>query len=203
MFSHSFRLEMNRPLARCAALAVLAGMLGACATVPAPLQGQFAPVTPKEALAGGAQTTPVRWGGEIINVDPKAGQTCFEILGRELDSTARPVAHDPSLGRFLACRDGFYDPEEFKQGRYVTVTGRVDGSEQGKIGDYDYTYPRVAADAVYLWPQRSYVQAPYYYDPWGPWGYGPYWGGPYWGPYWGGGAVIIAHPGGGHHHGGH
>jgi len=198
MLSHMLTLDMNRPLARRAALVVLAASLGACATVPAPLHGQFAPVTPKEALANTAQT-PVRWGGEIISVDPKAGHTCFEVLGRELDATARPVPHDPSLGRFLACRDGFYDPEEFKQGRYLTVVGRIDGSEQGKIGEYDYTYPRVAADTVYLWPERSYVAAPYYYDPWGPWGYGPYWGGPYWSPYWGGGVIIVDHH---HHHGG-
>lgn len=198
MLSHFLNLDMNRPLAQSAALVVLAASLGACATVPAPLQGQFAPVTPKEALASGAQQ-PVRWGGEIISVDPKSGHTCFEILGRELDSMARPVARDPSQGRFLACRDGFFDPEEFKQGRYLTVVGRVDGSEKGKIGEFDYTYPRVAADAVYLWPERSYVAAPYYYDPWGPWGYGPYWGGPYWGPYWGGGAIIVEHP---HHHDG-
>ena len=193
MRSHFLKLEMNRPLARGAALVFLAASLGACVTVPAPLQGQFAPVTPHEALANGTQE-PVRWGGEIISVDPKAGHTCFEILGRELDSTARPVSHDPSQGRFLACRDGFYDPEEFKQGRYVTIVGRVDGSEQGKIGEFDYTYPRVAANAVYLWPERTYVGSPYY-DPWGPWwGYGPYWG-PYWGGYWGGGTVIISHPG--------
>jgi outer membrane lipoprotein len=198
MFSNLLNLDMKRPLARRAALAVLAASLGACATVPAPLQGQFAPVTPKEALANNAQTTPVRWGGEIIAVDPKAGHTCFEVLGRELDSTARPIPHDPSLGRFLACREGFYDPEEFKQGRYLTVVGHIDGTEKGKIGEYDYTYPRVAADTVYLWPERSYVAAPYYYDPWGPWGYGPYWGGPYWGPYWGGGVIIVDH----HHHGG-
>lgn len=196
MLSHLLRLDMNRSLARRAALVILAASLGACATVPAPLQGQFAPVTPKEALANNAQTTPVRWGGEIIAVDPKAGHTCFEVLARELDATARPVPHDPSLGRFLACRDGFYDPEEFKQGRYLTVVGRIDGTEKGKIGEYDYTYPRVAADTVYLWPERSYVAAPYYYDPWGPWGYGPYWGGPYWGPYWGGGVIIVDH----HHH---
>jgi len=109
MFPHSFKLDMNRPLARSAALVILAGALGACATVPAPLQGQFAPVTPKEAIASGAQES-VRWGGEIIGVDPKAGHTCFEILGRELDSMARPIARDPSQGRFLACSDGFYDP---------------------------------------------------------------------------------------------
>ena len=180
-------------LAKQAVPAALAVALGACATVPAPLQGQFAPVTPREATASN-QVANVRWGGEIINVDPRAGETCFEILSHQLDSVARPITRDPSAGRFLACRTGFYDPEEFDRGRELTIVGHLDGSEKGKIGEFDYTYPRVAADAVYLWPERpAYAYSPYYYDPWGPWwGWGPYWGGPWWGT-----TVIIDHP---HHH---
>jgi len=173
------------------AIVALAGLLGACATVPAPLQGQFAPVTPRDAAASGGQGEAVRWGGEIINVDPRPEQTCFEILARELDSSARPVSRDPSDGRFLACRNGFYDPEEFKQGRHITVVGKLNGTEVGKVGQFDYTYPRVAADAIYLWPKRSYANYPYpYYDPWMWGGYGPYWG-PYWGGFWGGPTVIV------------
>jgi outer membrane lipoprotein len=173
--------------------AALALTLGACATVPAPLQGQFPPTTPRDATAG-TLAGPVRWGGEIINVEPRADQTCFEILARALDSAARPVSRDPSDGRFIACRNGFYDPEEFKKGRDITIVGQLNGTEKGKVGDFDYTYPRVAADTIYLWPERPlYVTQPYY-DPWGPWwGYGPYWGGPYWGPYWGG-TIIVRHP---------
>jgi outer membrane lipoprotein len=164
-------------------------VLGACASIPVPLQGQFSAVTPHDAATGGGHGEAVRWGGEIIDVDPRADQTCFEILARELDASARPLQRDPSAGRFLACRSGFYDPEEFKRGRDITIVGHLDGTERGKVGDFDYTYPRVAADAVYLWPKRPlYAPSPYYYDPWGPWGYGPYWG-PWWGP-----TVIIEHP---------
>ncbi len=179
------------PQARLAGVAALALALGACATIPAPLQGQFSPVTPRDAAAAGSGEA-VRWGGEIINVDPRANETCFEILARELDASARPVQRDPSAGRFIACRNGFYDPEEFKRGREITVVGRLDGSERGKVGEFDYTYPRVAADAIYLWPKRPmYVATPYYYDPWGPW-----WGwGPYWGPWWHPTTVIVRqHP---------
>jgi len=183
---------VSNATAKLSALVVLAAALGACATVPAPLQGQFPPVTPRQAAASGAGSNEtVRWGGEIIDVEPRADRTCFEILARDLDSIARPVTGDPSGGRFLACRNGFYDPEEFKQGREITVVGRLDGTEQAKVGDFDYTYPRVAADTVYLWPERPiYAYSPYYaYPYWGPWGG---WG-PYWGPYWGGATVIVRH----------
>ena len=42
----------------------------------------------------------------------------------------------------------------FKQGRELTISGKIDGYETRKIGDYDYRYPRVAADVIYLWPER-------------------------------------------------
>ncbi|MGH8173992.1 MAG: Slp family lipoprotein [Rhodanobacteraceae bacterium] len=174
--------NLNRTAARAAAIAVLALVLGACASIPTPLQGEFSPITPREAAESGGSGPAVRWGGEIILVAPQERRTCFEILARALDSTARPVNRDPSAGRFMACRDGFYDPEEFAKGREITVVGHLDGIEKGLVGQFDYTYPRVAADAFYLWPKRPlYVP---YYDPW----YGDpfWWGGPYWGPYWGG-----------------
>lgn len=176
-------------------VAALGVLLASCATVPAPLQGQFTPTTPREAVAS-ANGQPVRWGGEIIKVEPKAGSTCFEILARELDSNARPVPRDPSGGRFIACHEGFQDPEEFKQGREITVVGRVTGVDHGRIGEFDYRYPHVEADAIHLWkPRPLYVRSPYQ-DPW-IYGFGPGWGwgySPYWGPQWGGTVIIRDNP---------
>lgn len=179
---------------RTALVAATTLALGACATVPTPLQGQFPPVTPREASSATVAGT-VRWGGQIINVDTRPDQTCFEVLARNLDDSARPITRDPSDGRFIACRNGFYDPEEFKKGRDITIVGQLNGTEKGKVGEFDYTYPRVAADTIYLWPNRPLYADRTYYDPWGPWGYGPYWG-PYWGygPYWGGPTIIVRHP---------
>ena len=173
------------------ALALLATGLASCATVPTPLQGQFSAATPRAAVAGSAGGELVRWGGEIIKADPKTDSTCFEVLARDLDSSARPIRRDPSDGRFIACRTGFYDPAVFEAGREITVVGHVDGTERGKVGQFDYTYPRVAADTIYLWPKRPlYVNTPYY-DPW-MYGCGPYgWGwGPCWGPYWGPSVIV-------------
>lgn len=162
----------------------LIGLLAACATAPKPLQGTFSPITPTEAVRSAASGQTVRWGGEIIKVEPKTDATCFEILGRDLDASARPLRRDTSQGRFIACRGGFYDPEVFMRGRSLTVVGHLDGSETGRVGQFDYTYPRVAADAIYLWPresQRVRVDPWPYYDPfWGP-RWGPYWGLGYWG----------------------
>jgi outer membrane lipoprotein len=168
-----------------------AAALSGCATVPTPLAGNdFAPTTPQQAVA---QNLPagqrVRWGGEIIKVEPRSDRTCFEVLSRELYADARPNRSDKSDGRFLACKTGFYDPALYEQGRDVTVVGTIGESEHHKVGQYDYTYAKVDATEVYLWPKRSYP--PGFYDPyWGPCMGDPFWGpgwyGPGWGPGWGG-----------------
>jgi len=168
---------MPRPLLPVLALA-LATALSACATVPAPLVGQFSTVQPEQAAASQTPGESVRWGGRIVDIHTEKLYTCFEVVGAPLDSSGRPRQVDESTGRFLACRNGFYEPEVFAEGRELTVSGHIDGYETRKIGEYDYRYPRVAADVVYLWPERSvYDDHFHHYDPW-PWGWG---GGPGWG----------------------
>jgi len=174
-----------RPLSTISAL--IAFTLAGCASVPSQIAGtDFAALTPQQAVGQNAHGARVRWGGEIIRVDPKPESTCFEVLSRELYSDARPSRRvEGSGGRFIACSKGFYDPAVYVKGRDLTVTGMLAGTEQHPVGDFNYTYARVDADNVYLWPQRSATvdPFPYYYDPWGPWA-GP-WG------WWGAPPVVI------------
>jgi outer membrane lipoprotein len=160
----------------------LALALGACVTTPAQLQGQYSQVQPEQAAAQQLPGETVRWGGKIVDVHTEKLYTCFEIVGAPLDSSGRPKVVDDSTGRFLACRDGFYEPEVFANGRELTISGKIDGYETRKIGDYDYRYPRVAADVVYLWPERRDYDD-HWHHPY-PWGFGYYgwYGG--WGPWW-------------------
>lgn len=87
------------------------------------------------------------------------------------------------MGRFIACKPGFIDPAEFTQGREVTITGRLTGVDSGKIGEFEYRFPRVDARSVYLWPERreyehrDHFYRPFFYDPF----YGPF---PYRYPFW-------------------
>jgi outer membrane lipoprotein len=166
--------------------------LTGCATVPAPIAGNdFAAVTPQQAVSQPPANARVRWGGEIIKVEPKSDATCFEVLGRGLYADARPNRRDGSDGRFIACSKGFFDPAVYTKGRDVTVVGELSGTEQHQVGDYNYTYAHLNADSVYLWPKRAYANG--YYDPW--WGY---YGDPFFGPpFWYGPGVVIVH---GTHH---
>lgn len=131
-------------------------VLGACATQPKPLQGAFNEITPHVAMQGDSTGTTVRWGGRIVQVEPRPDATCFEMISTRLTASGRPYwADDDTNGRFIACREGFYDPAVFEKNREVTFTGRIDGYENRRIGEYDYRFPRMAADVVYLWPKRE------------------------------------------------
>ena len=137
-----------------------------CVTVPAPLQGTYTMSSPAAAAERGVSGERVRWGGQVVGVHNEAAQSCFEIVGKALSTDGRPVARDRSEGRFIACRAGFYDPAVFTAGREVTIAGTVTGFEARRIGDYDYRYPRVAADVIYLWPERRerdvIIERPYF-----------------------------------------
>ncbi|WP_342315791.1 Slp family lipoprotein [Lysobacter sp. FW306-1B-D06B] len=153
-------------------LAVSAALLAACATGPQPLQGSFTAITPRDATATDSTGAPVRWGGRIVSVEPQQNRTCFEMISTHLSDSGRPYwGSDDTGGRFLACRSGFYDPEVFEKNREVTFVGRVAGYENRRIGQYDYRFPRVEADVVYLWPERETVDAMAYPAPWPWWGW--------------------------------
>ena len=161
-------MHIRTPIAGIATVLVLA----ACATQPKPLQGEFQALTPHEAAAGDHSGAAVRWGGRIIRTEPRPDRTCFEVISTRLNADGRPYwASDDTWGRFIACRTGFYDPAVFERNREVTFTGRIDGYETRRIGQYDYRLPRVAADVVYLWPVRERVNVVERPAPWPWWGW--------------------------------
>ncbi len=165
---------------RTAILTLSATALAACSTVPEPLKGTYPDLSPRATTARDIGRD-VRWGGVILEAQPDPQRTCFEILSRDLDRSLRPRAEDLTQGRFIACRDGFLDPEVFAQGREITLTGQVRALDRRKVGDFDYTYPVLATHFITLWPERPDVIIYNYPDPF----YDPWYWGPYWGPYYG------------------
>lgn len=157
---------------RLATLALATALLAACASQPVPLQGEFTAITPRQAIERDSTGALVRWGGRIVRVEPGENRTCFEMLSTRLDTYGRPYwATDDIGGRFIACRTGFYDPALFEKNREVTFTGRIDGYENRRIGQYDYRFPRLTADVVYLWPVRERVNVITRPAPWPWWGW--------------------------------
>lgn len=149
----------------------------ACVSIPTELTSEaaFSPTTPMQAQNGEHDGEWVRWGGVIIKTTPKPDQTCFEMMGLPLDSNAEPENDDQITGRFIACANGFYEPAVYDAGRAITFVGYIDGTEQQKIGEYEYKFPHLDVDALRLWPKRSDVVYVPYYDPrWDP----------FWDPFW-------------------
>ena len=148
--------------------------LSACTSIPEPIQGSYPEITPAR-VEPGVFGSSARWGGVILDSKNKDNGTCFEVLSRELDKYLRPELQDATLGRFIACAQGFHDPVIFTKGREITVTGQIQNIEVRKVDDFDYRYPVLKVDDLVLWEKRRVVMryrgfnAPFY-------GYGGYWG---------------------------
>jgi outer membrane lipoprotein len=165
-------MHISRMKIRVVLLTFATALIAACVSQPQPLQGQFATITPRQASDHDSTGAGVRWGGRIVEVEPGQNRTCFEMLATRLDVYGRPYwASDEVGGRFIACRSGFYDPALFQKNREVTFTGHVDGYENRRIGGYDYRFPHIAADVVYLWPVRERVNVITRPAPWPWWGW--------------------------------
>lgn len=143
--------------AHSALMALLLVALGGCASAPLSTEGVSADVTPETAAAepSAAQDRIVLWGGVIVAAENLEERTRLEIIGYPLDSRSqRPLLESEPLGRFLAYRGGYLETAELEAGRRVTVRGTVTGTERGRVGEADYTYPAVRAEALELWPRR-------------------------------------------------
>jgi outer membrane lipoprotein len=168
---------------RRSSLLVLAA-LAACARPPRNLAGDFPRTTVADAQQASYAGARVRWGGTIASTNPGRDETCIEVVSRPLDRRAHPRDTDVTYGRFRACAPGFYDPQVYGPDREVTVVGTIEGTQPGKVGEYDYPFPRVAIEEIYLWPKPPPYERVYYPDPlWYPW-----WG---WGWGWYGGGTVI------------
>lgn len=169
--------------------------VASCTTVPEQLQGEFPQLAPSQ-VDPGAFGTRVRWGGVILATHHEENRTCLEILSRELDAYLRPEREDYTAGRYIACKDGFQDPEVFARGREVTTIGPIRNIRVREIEGFAYRFPVVDAERLVLWEKRRKVLVYRgYHDPlYYPWGY-PYWGRyrpfPYHGPTYVEEAVLI------------
>ncbi len=169
-------------------VAVAATTFSACTSIPTQLQGEYAEISPARVqpeLFG----SNVRWGGVLVDTRNEKDRTCFEVLSRTLGGSMRPQVEDQTSGRFIACTNGFHDPEIYAKGREVTLTGQIQNMEVRKIEEFDYHYPVLEITDLVLWEERKNARVyDTYYDPF----YYPYyWGYPYGGyfpyyPYHGG-----------------
>lgn len=112
-------------------------------------------LTVTKVAASGAEHRGARvvWGGVIVTTRNRADYTELEVLSYPLDEAQRPDTSSPAQGRFLARYPHYLEAIDYAPGRSVTITGSVEKTLSGKVGDAPYTFPLIKADALYLWPR--------------------------------------------------
>jgi outer membrane lipoprotein len=137
-------------------LPALLVLLTVAACAPAPIYKaapQGVAATPQqvaqspERFAGGD----VIWGGRIVQVANLSDHSEVELLAYPLDSSQRPKANDSGNGRFIAVLPGYAEPLDYPAGALMTVSGKLNGSRAGKVGEADYVFPLVGTAQSHVW----------------------------------------------------
>ncbi|BCR03091.1 hypothetical protein DESUT3_01600 [Desulfuromonas versatilis] len=117
--------------------------------------------------------------GVISDYRATSAGTTLEILCYSRDEQDAPQEFDANCGRFLARTSGELDPEAYRKGRRVTLTGLVAGKQVFPGGEFGEEVLVFEIGEIYLWPlpeKRRYYPAYPWYDPW----YDPFYHRPYW-----------------------
>jgi outer membrane lipoprotein len=93
----------------------------------------------------------VIWGGRIVGVNNLADHSEVEILAYPLDKSQRPQANDSGGGRFIAVMPGYVESLDYPSGGLITVSGQLEGSRAGKVGQADYVFPLVQVNQSHVW----------------------------------------------------
>lgn len=93
----------------------------------------------------------VIWGGRIVAVTNRTDHTEIEMLGYPLDKSQRPQPRDATGGRFIAIVPGYLEPLNYPPGSLMTLSGHLQGTRSGKVGEAAYAFPLVAVDDYHLW----------------------------------------------------
>lgn len=128
--------------------------LAACAPAPIYKPAPDAVAVPPYQVAQSPErfaNGQVIWGGRIVGVANLADHSEVEILAYPLDRSQRPKANDAGNGRFIAVMPGYVEPLDYPAGALITISGQLNGSRAGKVGQADYVFPLVQASQSHVW----------------------------------------------------
>lgn len=132
---------------RIAVMLTMLVLLAGCASKPPVETGP----TPADVIRSGDANGEVHWGGQIVKVKNLRDRTLVEVLAFPLDGDGRPLADQPSQGRFIADKQGFLEPREYEPDRLIEVRGLLKGFTDGRVGESSYRYPVVISERLRLW----------------------------------------------------
>jgi outer membrane lipoprotein len=100
----------------------------------------------------------VIWGGRIVQVTNLSDHSEVEVLAYPLDGSQRPKANDSGNGRFIVVMHGYVEPLDYPAGALMTVSGKLNGSRAGNVGEANYVFPMVVALQSHVWTQKEMNQ---------------------------------------------
>lgn len=144
---------MTKRITWCLLSFTLLASLTGCASRPdcvTPL-GPSGLTPAKVSALGQGEGVILTWGGIIANTRNLPEVTEIEIIGYPLDDCGEPRLGGQPNGRFIARQPGFLEPNDYRAGRPVTVTGRIARPRDGRVGEASYRFPVIEDALVRLW----------------------------------------------------
>lgn len=146
----------SRPVSLMIQLLMPASLLLLSACAPAPIYknttGAVA-ATPMQVAQAPERysNSDVIWGGRIVQVTNFSDHSEVELLAYPLDSSQRPKANDNGNGRFIASMRGYVEPIDYPPGALMTVSGKLNGTRAGKVGEANYVFPMINVAQSHVW----------------------------------------------------
>ncbi|MBI3771807.1 MAG: Slp family lipoprotein [Gammaproteobacteria bacterium] len=144
---------LSRLISRWAAIALLIILTGCAAGPKFETQGVDPAITPQYAAAhiDTVRDHNVIWGGIILSCINLKDRTEIEVLSYPLDSAQRPDVNAQANGRFLIIKEEYLEAADYAPGRIISVSGALQNTRVGQVGEISYTYPVIQPQAIYLW----------------------------------------------------
>jgi outer membrane lipoprotein len=137
---------------------LLAVVLVGCAPAPIYKAAPNAITAPPALVAQSPERYPgsdVIWGGRIVQVTTFANHSEIELLAYPLDSSQRPQLNDLGNGRFIAVMPGYVEPLDFPAGALMTMSGKLNGTRVGMVGEANYVFPLVSVAQSHVWTPKE------------------------------------------------
>ncbi|MBB6189101.1 Slp family lipoprotein [Rhodanobacter sp. MP7CTX1] len=137
---------------------LLALVLVACAPAPIYKNAPNAITAPPALVAQSPERYPggdVIWGGRIVQVTTFANHSEIELLAYPLDSSQRPQLNDIGNGRFIAVMPGYVEPLDYPAGALMTMSGKLNGTRVGMVGEANYVFPLVSVAQSHVWTPKE------------------------------------------------
>ncbi|HDS6851280.1 MULTISPECIES: Slp family lipoprotein [Enterobacter] len=154
-------------------------LLSGCSMIPDSLKGGEVAVSPAtyeqlSLMPDMYKGQEVRLGGKVLNVINLPNRTIIELAVLPLNSYAQPKIQQSFQGRVLIYSDKFLDPDNFRN-RYITVLGKMDGTENRLIGKRPYRFLNVGLISYQTWQlENTFMPNDGWVYAWSPeWGIAP------------------------------